>query len=112
MKIVLKDQTIKKMVGSCSVIEYPLNHEMLDIAIATIVGRYPDTGRVVNQKCSELGYVQQGMGRIVVNGNEFSLTAGDTVIIEAGEAYYWEGNMQLILSCRPAWTASQHQSVD
>lgn len=113
MKITLKHQAIKKAVGtSCSVTEYPLNHEMLDIAIATIAGRYPETGRVVNQECSELGYVQQGMGKIVVGGDEFSLIAGDTVIIEAGEPYYWEGNMQLILSCRPAWTAAQHQSVD
>ena len=113
MKVVLKNQAIQKTNSSmCSVIEYPLNDEMLDIAIATISGRYPDSGRVVNQKCKELAYVQDGEGKIVINGKDISLTVGDTVIIEAGESYYWEGNMQLLLSCRPAWTIDQHQQVD
>ena len=102
MKIVLRHQATQKQASaSCSVIEYPLNHDMLDIAVATITGRYPDAGRVVNQECNELAYVQQGTGKIVINGREYSLTAGDTVIIEAGEPYYWEGALQLLLSCRP-----------
>ena len=40
---------------------------MLDIAVANISGRYPDKGRVVNQHCKELAYVQQGTGKIVIN---------------------------------------------
>ena len=48
----------------------------------------------------------------VINGKDVSLTVGDTIIIEAGEPYYWEGNMQLLLSCRPAWTMAQHQQID
>jgi hypothetical protein len=51
MKITLKHQAIQKTFGSvCSVVEYPLNDDMLDIAIATISGRYPDKGRVVNRE--------------------------------------------------------------
>lgn len=113
MKIALKNQANQKAFGSaCLVIEYPLNDEMLDVAIANISGRYPDKGRVVNRHCKELAYVQQGAGKIVINGNSIELNAGDTVIIEAGEAYYWEGNIQLLLSCRPSWTMEQHQLVD
>ena len=113
MKITLKHQAIQKTFGSdCSVVEYPLNDDMLDIAIATISGRYPDKGRVVNRECKELAYVQHGEGKIVINGKEVSLVAGDTIIIEVGEPYYWEGNIQLLLSCRPAWTTAQHQLVD
>jgi len=113
MKVVLKNQAIQKANSSiCSVIEYPLNEEMLDLAIATISGRYPDKGRIVNQECKELAYVQEGEGKIVINGKEIPITAGDAVMIDAGEPYYWDGNMQLLLSCRPAWTMAQHQQID
>ena len=113
MKISLKHQAIEKMNSvACSVTEHRLNDEMLDIAIAKISGRYPDARRVVNQQCSELAYVFEGEGKIVVNNEEHSLSAGDAVLIEAGEKYYWEGNMKLFLSCRPAWNKDQHRVVD
>lgn len=45
MKIALKNQAIQKTFGSvCSVEEYQLNDDMLDIAVATISGCYPDKG--------------------------------------------------------------------
>lgn len=113
MKIAYKNQAIHKATGNvCTVVEYPLHDDMLDLAIATISGRYPENGRVVNQECKELAYVQKGDGKIVINGKEISLTEGDSLIIDAGEPYYWEGNLQLLLSCRPAWTATQHQQID
>jgi mannose-6-phosphate isomerase-like protein (cupin superfamily) len=113
MKIALKKQAIQKTNSkTCSVKEYPLNDDMLDITIATISGRYPNTGRIVNKECKELAYVQEGEGKIVINGKDTSLNMGDAIIIEAGEPYYWEGNMQLLLSCRPAWSVAQHQQID
>lgn len=48
----------------CSVIDYPINDDRLDMAIATISGRYPDNRRVVNQECKELAYVQSGEGKM------------------------------------------------
>lgn len=113
MKIAFKNQAKQKKHSSmCSVTEYPLNDPMLDLAIATIAGRYPENGRVVNHECKELAYVQDGEGKIVINGEEISLAVGDSIIIDAGEPYYWEGNLQLVLSCRPGWTATQHQQID
>ena len=75
-------------------------------------GRYPSERRVVNHECTELGFVVEGAGKIVINGQEHSLKAGDTVVIDAGEKYYWEGNMKIFLSCRPAWHVGQHEVVD
>lgn len=113
MKVAFKNQAKQKIHSNmCSVIEYPLHDAMLDVAIATIAGRYPENGRVINQECKELAYVQDGAGKIVINNEEISLTAGDSIIIDAGESYYWEGNLQLVLSCTPAWTATQHQQID
>ncbi len=113
MKISLKHQAIeKKNSAACSVIEHNLNDEKLDIAIAKILGRYPDARRVVNQKCCELAYVSQGEGKVVIENEEYKISAGDVVLIEAGEKYYWEGSLQLIMTCRPAWTSDQHQLID
>ncbi len=113
MKISLKHQaTEHSNAASCKVTEYHLNDPMLDCAVAKISGRYPETRRVVNLECNELAYVFQGEGKVIVNHTEYKLSAGDAVLIEAGEKYYWEGNMQLFISCRPAWNQEQHQLVD
>ena len=113
MKISLRNQAIEKTNSpTCAVTEYPLNNEMLDMAIATVSGRYPNERQVVNKQCTELAYVFEGKGKIVVNTKEHHLNTGDAVLIEAGEKYYWEGQMKLFLSCRPAWNKEQHQIVD
>jgi mannose-6-phosphate isomerase-like protein (cupin superfamily) len=113
MKRVLKKEVIHKNNSStCSMIVYPLEDSMLDMAIAFISGRYPEYGRFVNKECKELAYVQKGKGKIVINGQSIPLAVGTAVIIDAGESYFWEGTMQLLLSCRPAWNMAQHQLVD
>ncbi len=113
MKIAFKHQAVEKMNNeACSVIEYALNNVMLDAAIATISGRYPDERRVVNQQCDELAYVFEGEGKIVINHEEHKITSGDVILIEAGEKYFWEGNIKIFLSCRPAWKKEQHKIID
>lgn len=113
MKIALKQQSVKKISNdACVITEYPLNHANLDMAIAKISGRYPTERRVVNNECDELAYVLQGQGKIVINHEEHPLSEGDVVLIEAGEKYFWNGNMQIIMSCQPAWNEEQHELVD
>lgn len=113
MKLSQKNQGIEKQnSGSCTVIEHKLNHDMLDFAIVTITGRYPEERRAVNKECAELAYVSAGQGKVYVNGEETVLNTGDVILIDAGEKFYWEGNMQLHVSCRPAWNIEQHQMVD
>jgi mannose-6-phosphate isomerase-like protein (cupin superfamily) len=113
VKVSLKHKTVEHKNGpTCTVIEHALHDDMADIAIAEISGRYPEKKRVVNKECNELAYVFEGKGKVVVNDKEQKLSAGDAIIIEAGEKYYWEGNMKLFLSCRPAWNVAQHRLVD
>ncbi len=113
MKISFKHQAKEKSNSpTCSITEFALNYDLLDGALATITGRYPNERRVVNQQCDELAYVFEGTGKIVINHEEHRLSAGDIVLIEAGEKYFWDGNMKLFLSCRPAWKKEQHQFVD
>ena len=113
MKLSKKHQSVEKTNSAvCTVNEYHLNSDIFDIAVSKISGRYPDERRAVNQQCAELVYVIEGQGKIVINHEEHLLNTGDVVVIEAGEKYYWEGNLQLFLSCRPAWNKEQHQAVD
>jgi len=113
MKISLKHQAIKKKNSEvCLVTEHSIGDEMIDFAIAKISGRYPDNQRVTNKLCKEIVYIQEGKGKVVVEGIEYVLQAGDVVLIEAGEKFYWEGNMSLFISCRPAFTPEQHQLVE
>ncbi|HEV2613598.1 MAG TPA: cupin domain-containing protein [Gammaproteobacteria bacterium] len=113
MKLSKKHQSVEKTNSSaCKVTEHPLINGMFNVAVATISGRYPEERRVINHECAELGYVLEGQGKIVINDEVHLLNTGDVVMIEPGEKYYWEGNMQLFLSCRPAWTKEQHQIVD
>ena len=113
MKKLSKHQSrLHKNSDLCVVTEYDMGDPELDFAIAKISGRYPAERYVTNTKCKEIAYIQEGAGKIEVNGVEHPLTAGDLVLIEAGEKFYWEGHMTLFMSCHPAFTIDQHQLVD
>ncbi|KTD09431.1 cupin domain-containing protein [Legionella jamestowniensis] len=113
MKIALKNQTIhRKNSDNCLVTEYPINDKNIDFAMVKINGRYPDTRRATNLTCQEIVYIKSGNGKVVVEGCENKLNTGDVVLIEPGEKYFWEGDMELLISCRPAFHIEQHQYVD
>ncbi len=97
---------------NCIVREYPSSSKELNIAVGEITNRYPDSGYVVNEKCTEMGYVLKGSGRLVTETSEANLSEGDVVIIPAGEKYYWEGTMTVILPVSPAWFPEQHKHFD
>jgi mannose-6-phosphate isomerase-like protein (cupin superfamily) len=113
MKIARKNQVIeRKNSDICIVTEYPMLDKDLDFAIVGISGRYPESQRAVNTVCKEIVYVQQGTGKVIVNGIDYKLNMGDIVLIEAGEKFYWEGDMTLNIACHPAFSIDQHQHVD
>lgn len=113
MKFISVEQSLKRQNSQiCAVTEYPLGDSQLDFAMVNISGRYPDSGRVTNLKCKEIVHINEGSGKVVVNGQEQSLMTGDLVLIEPGEAFYWEGTMKLSISCHPAFTVEQHVVVD
>lgn len=113
MKIAYKkDAFERKNSPLCIVIEYPELDKSLDFAIVHLHGRYPDVGRVTNTVCKEIVYVSEGEGLVEVEGKTYPLTAGDVVLIEAGEKFYWDGQMALFISCHPAFYIEQHQTVE
>lgn len=113
MKIITKNQAKEfKNSDVCTAIEYSLEDEDINGAIIELSGRYPDKGRTVNEKCKELAYIIEGSGKVVVEKREYSLQAEDVLLIEAGEKFFWEGNMRIFMPCTPAWYPEQHKEVD
>src|SRR5680860_381018 len=104
MKIIKKDQTREfKNSDACMASGYPMDDKDIDGAVIKLDGRYPDTGRVVNEKCKELVYVIEGTGILMIEGEEIQLAEGDLAMIEPGEKYFFEGKLKLFTPCTPAW---------
>ena len=112
MKIAYLHETIvRKNSDDCIVTEYPKLDEAMDFAIVKVSARYPEFNRAVNLECNEIVFVKSGQGKVVVEEKEYLLNAGDIVLIEAGEKFYWDGKMELCISCRPSFKKEQHRYV-
>jgi quercetin dioxygenase-like cupin family protein len=113
MKVVFKEQTqIHPLHNESSfAIDVPTNDPTLNIAVSTIKGRYPAQNRAVNLHSKELAYVLSGYGKVEVDGTLVTFKAGDTILIFAGEKYYWEGDFTIAVTWTPAWTPQQHRIV-
>jgi mannose-6-phosphate isomerase-like protein (cupin superfamily) len=98
--------------ATCTAIEYPLNDPDINAVVIQLHGRYPQEGRTVNLECKELVYVIKGSGKLVCEGEEVHLEEGDVALIEMGERFYWEGDMDIFMPCTPAWFPEQHKEVD
>lgn len=113
MKIIHKNETkIFKASNSCTAIEYPLGDKDINGAVIEIKGRYPEKGRTVNLKCKEISYVMSGFGKVVIEGLETEIREGSLILIEAGERFFWEGNLIMFMPCTPAWYPEQHKEVE
>lgn len=109
MKKCNKNQTVEhKNSGHCVVSEFPIEDRDVNFAIAKISARYPETGLASNTICKEIVYVQEGSGKIVVNGVEHILNQGDVALIYPNEKFYWDGSMTIHIACTPAFTPEQH----
>ena len=113
MKLVKKSEAKEfKNSNFCVAYEYQVGDKAINAAVIKLSGRYPDTGRVVNNVCKELVYVIVGNGDLNVYNKLIKLEQGDQALIEVGEKYYFDGKMTFITSCSPAWYPKQHIRVD
>jgi mannose-6-phosphate isomerase-like protein (cupin superfamily) len=113
MKIVRKNETkIFKNSEVCTAIEYSMEDKDINKAVIELIGRYPDKGRAMNEKCKEMAYVIKGSGRVMVDEKEIKLKEGDLVLIDPGEKFFWEGNMILFVPCAPAWSHDQYKQAE
>lgn len=93
---------------SCKATEYQHNDNDLNLAIIEIRGRYPERGCVSNNLCKELVYITEGEINLYVDGVSAELRAGDSIIIDKGKKFYWDGHAKLIIVCTPPWGVDQY----
>jgi len=48
---------------------------------------------------------------LAVEDKEYEIGAGDLVLINPGEKFYWQGNMEIFMPCAPAWSPDQYKTV-
>jgi phosphoethanolamine N-methyltransferase len=107
-----KNATVHANSPNCTVYEYPMKNSELNIGVAEVKGRYPNQGYAINHKCSEMGYILKGFGKLVTETAEAILSPGDAVYIPRKEKYYFEGNITVVIPSTPAWHPEQHETGD
>lgn len=96
------------------VYEFETGHPHLNFARSDIVGRLPDKGYTKNLTCTMICHVIKGSGRVVIDGQDIRLSTGDTIQIDSGEKYFWEGKPTIIvgITSNPPWTADQYVNCE
>jgi mannose-6-phosphate isomerase-like protein (cupin superfamily) len=95
----------------CIAYEYPMKDKDINVAFIEIDGRYPDNGYVTNESVKEVVFVAKGKGKIVIENKKYDLKEGDVALIQPKEKYFFDGKLELVVSCNPAWYPEQHKSI-
>ncbi len=113
MKVIKYNDAVKgSNSDKCKTIEYSFEDNDIDLGIAVITGRYPESGYCKNIVSKELIYVLEGNGILYFENNSIVFSAGDSILIESNEKYYWDSSYcKVSMTCHPAWNEEQHQLV-
>lgn len=111
-QIKLADTSTHKNSDLCIATEYDFKDKDIDFATAVINGRYPEKGYCVNMEVKELIFVIEGEGKLCKKGEEVSFKAGDAILIDKAEPYYWIAKCKVGMACSPAWREDQHKLID
>lgn len=114
MEFVCKsEKRILTPVPHVTIDEYDMHNPVMNGATATIKGRYPERGYVMNVKVDEMVYVTEGSGTLSFStGQSLSFSKGDVIFVEKGEKYAWDGDMRLFMVCTPPFDPAQHVEVE
>ena len=113
MKVIKSNEAlVGKNSDKCKTIEYSFNDKDIDLGIAIITGRYPETGYCLNLVSKELVYILEGTGELCFEDKTIPFNKDDAILIEPNEKYYWNTDYcKVSMSCSPAWDPEQHKLV-
>lgn len=113
MKVIKSSDAMKGANSDkCQTIEYSFEDKDIDLGIAIITGRYPESGFCVNLISKELIYVLEGSGNLYFENRSIEFSKGDAILIDNNEKYYWEAEYcKVSMVCNPAWNEEQHKLV-
>ena len=114
MEFIKYDNALKgKNSDKCKTLEYSFKDKEIDLGIATISGRYPDSGYCLNLVSKELIYVIEGKGTLNFENKKIEFSKGDSILIESNEKFYYDTDYCVIsMTCTPAWSAEQYKLID
>ncbi len=93
--------------------EYAMRNARLNVAPISIKGRYPESGYTGNLISDSIVHITEGMGFLGLrDGTRVALAKNDQVHLAVGDAYYFEGNLEIIYAASPAWTPQQTETID
>ena len=110
MQIIKNENAIKGANSDeCKTLEYSFGDKDIDLGIAVITGRYPESGYCKNLVSKELIYVLEGTGTLCFENKNINFSVGDSILIDSNEKYYWDTTYcKVSMTCTPAWTEEQH----
>ena len=66
MKVCKKENSVLyKNSNECHNMEYPLGDPDINVSVATVNGKYPETGYCINLEVKELLYIMEGAGKLI-----------------------------------------------
>lgn len=99
--------------GAVTSWEYEMKQANLNVAPILIEGRYPEAGYTSNVLCDSIVHVVSGMGILATNdGTVVELSRNVQVHLAVGDAYYFEGDLEILYAATPAWTPEQTQHIE
>ena len=113
MKVCKKENSVLyKKSNECHNMEYPLGDPDINVSVATVNGKYPETGYCINLEVKELLYIMEGAGKLIKKDEIIEFKAGDVILVGKAEAYRWDANCKVLISCAPAWYEEQHKLIN
>ena len=117
MRIVQKAERIMSYASdTCTVYEHPYESGApLNTADIVLRGRYPENDQVWvrNTAVDALVNVIEGQGQLLRPGQAAELiTTDESIAIERGEPYAFDGHMVLKYVATPPWTPGQAECVE
>lgn len=93
----------------CFGYEYNPGNGKVDVATISIRGRFPEKGWGYLDESHEMAFILGGKGYIKnKSGDRHDLKKGDIVYIEPLERFCWGGNIDMVVTCGPAFNPEQH----
>lgn len=85
----------------------------LNVAPISINGRYPEAGYTSNTVSDSIVHVIGGNGFIELsNGTVVKLVINDQIHLSIGDAYFFEGDLDILYAAAPSWTPQQTKHID
>ncbi|MGH7157714.1 MAG: cupin domain-containing protein [Candidatus Saccharimonadales bacterium] len=91
--------------------EYNPGSGTIDIAKISVRGEFPGRDKYgYLEEAHEMAVVVRGEGYIETKkGEHHDLKVGDVVYVKPMERFRWGGNMDLVVSCGPAFDPGKHK---